>query len=90
MSLRPRVYQVHTADSDSSPDDLASALCELRTWTGGLPLQSQDTAPKKTQAQVGVTPRRWSQLLALIAERQTGFELADLLHRPPHHMPIAH
>jgi hypothetical protein len=53
MSLRPRVYQVHTVDSDNSPDDLASALCELQAWTGGLPLQSQDTAHEQDSGPSG-------------------------------------
>jgi hypothetical protein len=57
MLLRPRVYQVHTADSDNSPDDLASAICELRTWTGGLPLQSQDTAPEEDPGPSGSHPK---------------------------------
>jgi hypothetical protein len=57
MSLRPRVCQVHTADSDNSPDDLASALCELRAWTSGLPLQSQDTAPEEDSSPCGSHPK---------------------------------
>lgn len=56
MSLQPWVYQVPTADSDSSPDDLARDFCELRTWTGGLPLQSNDTAPKEDSMPRGNHP----------------------------------